>query len=115
MSVLNSTNTITVPVTTDWVALSKTLAIEVVFIASSVSALFFHGGMDALTLAFATAGWLGLLRVSDTIANAVNVRAVVGSPVAQKAGILPQAPGTTLTTVKNGTSEGTTNAGTATT
>jgi len=82
-----------IPVAKDWVAISKTLAIEIVFIASSAAVITGHSTADALQIAWATGLALGVLRVTDVLANVVNVRSFLGKP---DTGVVPQAMGTPL-------------------
>lgn len=97
---MNTTYTSIIPAPLDWLSLIKTVAIVLVFIVSTLALLF--GNLNsveqqyALQLAVATGATLGVLRITDVVANVLNVRAFLGNQAAQKAGVFPQASNTSL-------------------
>jgi hypothetical protein len=93
---VNPNQTVTVPAATDWLAVSKIIAIEMVFVASSAAVITGHSSADAVALAGATGLALGVLRVTDILANVVNVKSFLNNPAS---GVVPQAVGTPLVTV----------------
>ena len=89
----STSQSIAVPAATDWIAVSKTLAIEAVFVASTATILLGHGSPDIIQIVWATGTALGVLRVADIVANVVNVRSFLNKP---DSGVVPQAVGTPL-------------------
>lgn len=89
-----------IPAQTDWLALSKTVVIELAFIASVAALLFVPLSSlqttEAEQLAIATGATLGVLRLGDVIANVLNVRAFLAAPAARSSGVVPQAVNTPL-------------------
>lgn len=100
-NVVPSSVTTTVPAVTDWLAVSKTLAIEAVFLAGAYDIFFLHDtDQTVVSLVISTGIALGVLRVSDIVANMVNVKSFLNKP---ESGVVPQAIGTRLiTTQTNG-------------
>ena len=91
----NSSQTVAVPAATDWVAVSKTIVIEVGFIGSLISVLLGNHDPNVINIVWATGGVLGLLRMSDIAANVMNVKSFLAKP---GSGVVPQAVGTPLIT-----------------
>lgn len=91
-----SGQSVAVPAATDWMAVSKIVAIEIVFVGSSAVVVLGHGGQGALELAWATGAALGVLRITDILANVVNVKSFLSKPAS---GVVPQAAGTPLVTL----------------
>ena len=87
-----------IPVAFDWQAFSKTLVLELGFIGCTVAVLTGHGSPDIIQLVWALGGTLGVLKLSDTAANVVNVRSYLGNQQAQASGVFPQASNTPLVT-----------------
>lgn len=69
-----------IPAQTDWLALSKTVVIEIAFAASIAAVLTGHDNPDIVQLAWALGGTLGLLRITDVVANVVNIRSYLTKP-----------------------------------
>lgn len=109
-----SGQTVAVPAATDWIAVSKTLAIEAVFLASAGAVILGHSSPEIIQITWATGLALGVLRVTDILANVVNVKSFLSKP---NSGVVPQAVGTPLITTPsqaNGSNGGPNNAGTPT-
>ena len=93
MAVPMTSQTVAVPAATDWIAVSKVLAIEAAFIGSTAAVLLGHGSPDIIKIVWATGGSLGFLRITELAANVVNVRSFLNKPAS---GVVPQAVGTPL-------------------
>lgn len=109
-----SSQTAVVPAATDWVAISKTIAIELAFLASTTAIVTGHGSDVIIQLAASTGAALGVLRLADIVANVVNVKSFLNKPAS---GVLPQPTGTPLiqaSSVNTNSNGGDTNARTAT-
>lgn len=87
-----------VPAAIDWLSVSKVATLEAGFIGSLAFVLFGHADPNVLSLVWALGAALFGLRVTDTVANLVNVRSYLNSSTAQSAGVVPQAAGTPLVT-----------------
>lgn len=92
-----SSQTVTVPAATDWIAASKVFAIEAVFVASTVAVLLGRDSPDIIQIVWTTGLALAGLRATDQLANIINVRSFLSKP---GSGVVPQAQGTPL--LKNG-------------
>ena len=92
----NSGQSVAVPAATDWMAVSKIVAIEIVFVGSAAAVVLGHGSTGALDLAWATGAALGVLRITDILANVINVKSFLSKPAS---GVVPQAAGTPLVTL----------------
>lgn len=91
----NSGQTVAVPAATDWLAASKTIAIEIVFLASTGAILLGHNDQNIIDIVWATGLALGVLRITDVLANVINVKSFLAKP---DSGVVPQAAGTPLIT-----------------
>lgn len=90
---ISANQTYAVPAATDWVAVSKTVVIELVFLASTVAVLMGHDSTQIIDIVWATGLALGVLRITDVLANVVNVKSFLSKP---DSGVVPQAAGTPL-------------------
>jgi hypothetical protein len=88
-----SSQAVAVPAATDWIAISKTIAIEIVFVGSTAAVIFHPGNPDVISIVWATGLALGVLRISDVVANVINVKSFLAKPAS---GVVPQAAGTPL-------------------
>lgn len=100
MAILPPTSGQVLPAQNDFVSLSKVISIEVAFLGSIGFALFGHPTSDTLSFCYAIAEstglTLGILKITDLVANIMNVRAFLGSASAAAAGVVPQAASTPL-------------------